>query len=163
MIHLCSLRLTRLPSASSLPAVGRAAPHGYSIFILTILRILTTDTLRAIYSRIIAVTRLAGDILLTEQLPPLFSPVHLHLFLVLKVEFMDIAVLTSNGYRYLRFTHRLICVRAFSISFLYEGHYMLVIGSRLALLVNHVIDGFVSLIVRIFCNKISRNLIVLRK
>lgn len=38
---------------------------------------------------------------------------------------------------------------------------MLVIGSRLALLVNHVIDEFVSLIVRIFRNRTCRNLIIL--
>lgn len=72
-------------------------PRGYSIFILTILRILTTDTYftRHLFP-VIAVTCLARDILLAGVLRRCLL-VHLHLFLVLKAEFMDIAVLTSNG------------------------------------------------------------------
>jgi len=92
MIHLCSLRLTRLPSISALPR-GRATSR---VFILTILRILT-DYRYLLYTPFIPSNRCCL-LKTTHRRSRRFSLMsYLHLFLVLKVKFMDIAVLTSNS------------------------------------------------------------------
>lgn len=87
MIYPCGLHLTPPPfNPRRLPSVVRL--RGYSIFILTTLRILITDTyFTRHWFLVIAVT-----VLLSEghsmALSPLLSLVYLHLFLVLRAEFM---------------------------------------------------------------------------